>query len=254
MRNTMMRLLRNAYPAYRPVLSQFGMLDAIARKHLTDKRHHGYLPHYERHFSPWRKSEIKLLEIGIGGHEKKLGGGSLRTWKDYFPKGEIFGLDLYDKSFLQQPRITILQGDQNDPACLNEIGNRYGPFDIIIDDGSHISEHIITSYRALFPHVTANGLYVIEDLYLSYDEKDHGGSPVEFNDPRTANGFLKTLIEEMHWKYIPGYVCRNYGEHITEFCFYPKICFIQKGDNTHPDPYFQSEPAGKAEPASVPGA
>jgi hypothetical protein len=236
MRTEVMRLLRNIYPVYRPIVTRFGMLDVIARKHLTDKRHHGYLKHYQRHFSPWRNSKLKLLEIGIGGHDQLPGGASLRTWKDYFPKGEIFGLDLYDKSHLEQPRITVLQGDQNDPAFLEEMASRYGPFDLIIDDGSHISEHIITSFRALFPHLTANGLYVIEDLYLSYDEPS-GGSAVEFNDPRTANGMLKTLIEEMHYRYIPGYVCRSFGQHITEVCFYPRICFIQKGDNAKPLTY-----------------
>lgn len=249
MRSTVMSLLRSTYPVYRPVLSRLGMLDVIARKYPSDKRLHGYIPHYRRHFHPWRGRRIKLLEIGIGGHAEKKGGASLRMWKDYFPRAEIFGLDLYDKSYLQEPRITILQGDQNDPDALDAIARRHGPFDIIIDDGSHVSEHIITSYRALFPHVTPGGLYVIEDLYLSYEEKDHGGSAVEFDDPRTANGFLKTLVEEMHWKYIPGYACRAYGEQITELCFYRKICFIQKGDNAGLDPYLQRDAiaAGRAE-------
>jgi hypothetical protein len=255
MRREVMKLLRNAYPVYRPILSRFGLLDPIARKHLTDKRHHGYIKHYERHFGPWRNSRIKLLEIGIGGHDKYLGGASLKTWKDYFPKGQIYGLDLYDKRQLEQPRITILQCDQNDPVALDQLAARHGPFDIIIDDGSHISEHIITSFRALFPHLTANGLYVIEDLYLSYEEKDHGGSAVEFNDPRTANGFLKTLVEELHHLHIPGYVCRNFGEQITEVCFYRKICFIQKGENTR-DPYVHGEyvEAARPDPAGVAGA
>jgi hypothetical protein len=240
MRSAIKSVLKAAYPAYRPILSRLGMIEIIARKHAnTDKRLHGYLPYYRRHFHDRRHERIKLLEIGIGGHASRQGGDSLKIWKDYFPRGEIFGLDLYDKSYLQQPRITILQGDQNDPAVLGEIASRHGPFDIIIDDGSHVSEHIITSFRALFSHLAADGLYVIEDIYLSYEEKYHGGSSVEFNDPRTVNGFLKTLIEELHWKYIPGYVCGNYGEQITEVCFYRKICFIQKGDNTGLDPYIQ---------------
>ena len=255
MQSAVTSLLKSAYPVYRPIVSKLGMLDVMARKHGSDKRLHGYLKHYLRHFSPWRNSRIKLLEIGIGGHETKQGGHSLRMWKDYFPKGQIYGFDLYDKSHLQEPRITILQGDQNDPAILSEMATRHGPFDIIIDDGSHVSEHIITSFRALFPHLTANGLYAIEDLYLSYEERDHGGSLTEFNDPRTANGFLKTLVEELHHNYITGYTCRNYGEHITELCFYPKLCFIQKGDNSH-DPYVRPDYARGSYPdlANVPGA
>lgn len=239
MRNAAMSVLRNIYPLYRPILSRLGLLRYIARKYPSDKRLHEYIEHYEQHFRPWRGKKLKLLEIGIGGHNSKKGGESLKMWRDYFRNGEIYGLDLYDKSFLQQSRITILQCDQNDPVALTEVAKRHGPFDIIIDDGSHISEHIITSYRALYPHLQPNGLYVIEDLYLSYEEKDHGGSTVEFNDPRTANGFLKTLVEEMHWKYIPGYECKSYGKQITGMCFYRKICFIQKSDNSGLDPYLQ---------------
>ena len=114
MRDAVMSFLKNAYPVYRPIALETGH----ARRHGAEARVgqalHGYLKHYRAPFQPWRNKRIKLLEIGIGGHETKQGGYSLRMWKDYFPKGEIYGLDLYDKSHLQQPRITILQGDQND--------------------------------------------------------------------------------------------------------------------------------------------
>jgi hypothetical protein len=121
---------------------------------------------------------------------------------------------------------------------LDALASRWGPFDIIIDDGSHISEHIITSYRTLFPHLTAHGLYVIEDLYLSYQESA-GGSAVELDNPRTALGMLKTLIDDMHYRYIRGRTPQNYGDQNIGIAFYPKLCFIQKGDNTR-DPYVGS--------------
>jgi hypothetical protein len=236
MRSATMQLLRNAYPLYRPILSRLGLIDVMARKHRTDKHVHGYLKHYRRHFHPLRHSTYKLLEIGVGGFETTQGGSSLRMWKDYFPKAEIYGLDLYDKRHLQEPRITILQGDQNDPVFLEGLASRHGPFDIVIDDGSHFSEHIITSFRALFPHVTATGLYVIEDLQTSYDES-FGGSPAALDDPRTSIGMLKTLVDDMHFKYIPGRSPRSYGDKIMGICVYPKICFIEKGDNAGRDAY-----------------
>jgi hypothetical protein len=235
------RLFRRAYPLYRPLVSSLGLIDVMARKHGTDKRAHGYLKHYQHHFSPLRHSTRKLFEIGVGVGplDSREGGGSLRMWKDYFPKADIFGMDIVDRSHLEEPNIKIFQGDQNDPVLLEELASRWGPFDIIIDDGSHISEHIITSFRTLFPHVTANGLYVIEDLCLSYDESV-GGSAVEFDDPRTAFGMLKTLIDDMHYQYIPGRTPQSYGDQINGIAFYPKICFIQKSDNRRPDPYVGS--------------
>jgi hypothetical protein len=41
----------------------------------------------------------------------------------------------------------------------------------------------------------------------------------------------------MHFKYIPGRQPQSYGDRILEIAFYPKICFIQKGDNTMRDAY-----------------
>ena len=202
----------------------------------TDKYAHGYTKHYEHHFHSLRRKKLKLLEIGIGGNSEFVGGASLLMWKDYFPKSEIFGLDIVDKSSLNQSRIKIFQGDQNDPAFLNDLGSRWGPFDIIIDDGSHVSEHVIASYTALFPHVSENGIYVIEDLLSSYDDR-LGGSAVEFDNPRTSLGMLKTLIDDINYKYIPERKPEHYGDHILSISFYPKICFIQKGNNAMPDPY-----------------
>ena len=81
MQTTVKRLLRQAYPLYRPILSSFGLLDTIARKHGSDKRTHGYLQYYQRHFFPLRHATHKLLEIGVGGFESREGGASLRMWK-----------------------------------------------------------------------------------------------------------------------------------------------------------------------------
>jgi hypothetical protein len=55
----------------------------------------------------------------------------------------------------------------------------------VIDDGSKISEHTITSFLTLFPHVAAAGFDVIEDLFFSYDGTS-GGSPSRFDDPTTS--------------------------------------------------------------------
>jgi len=39
-----------------------------------------------------------------------------------------------------------------------------GPFDLIIDDGSHRPAHWLASYRALAGRVKPGGFYIIEDL------------------------------------------------------------------------------------------
>jgi hypothetical protein len=223
------QLLRNLYPLYRPALSALGRLDDMARIYRTDKSAHGYTAHYQNHFRHLRRKRIKLLEIGVGDG----GAASLKTWRDYFPKAEVYAFDIRDKTSLSGPRMHISQGDQGDSAFMTSYAEKNGPFDIVIDDGSHVSEHIITSYRALFPHVKDGGIYVIEDLFFSYDE-NNGGSPDDLNSPRAALGFLKTLVDDMHFRYVPKHA-ENYGDRIVGISFYPKICFIQKGDNTRKD-------------------
>ena len=44
-------------------------------------------------------------------------------------------------------------------------------FDIVIDDGSHILEHIIKTFTHIFPHVKKGGYYFIEDLMVIDLEK-----------------------------------------------------------------------------------
>jgi hypothetical protein len=135
-------------------------LTALAEKHGTDKwavrrggyPGHYYTPHYDVHFSPLRGKPVTLLEIGVGGYaDPNKGGQSLRMWKDYFPYGHIFGLDLYDKSALQEDRITIFQASQVDKAALDRIVDEIGGIDIIIDDGSHLNTHVIETFKLLFP-------------------------------------------------------------------------------------------------------
>jgi hypothetical protein len=241
------RLLRKTYRFYRPILTSFGLLPYMAKAHGTDKALHGYLEYYRHFFGPLRRAKLKLLEIGVGdggasAGDRRIvgqGGASLRMWKDYFPNAQIFAIDIVDKTHLEEPRITIARGDQNDPGFLDDLAKRWGPFDIVIDDGSHVSEHVITSFRALFPHVKDGGYYVVEDLFFSYDDSS-GGSSTELNSARTSVGMLKTLVDEMHFKYIAGRGPQSHGDRIVGVTFLPKICFIKKGDNTGRDRHVES--------------
>ncbi|MFL6121796.1 class I SAM-dependent methyltransferase, partial [Actinophytocola sp.] len=111
-----------------------------------------YARHYDTHLARHRGEPVRVLEIGIGGYDDpESGGASLRMWQRYFRRGLIYGLDIADKSSVRGPRIRTIQGDQGDPAFLADLGRRLGPFDIVIDDGSHENEHVRTSFDALLP-------------------------------------------------------------------------------------------------------
>jgi len=130
-----------------------------------------YFEIYDRHFSRFRDKEIHLLEIGI------LHGGSLQMWKDYFgAKVKIYGIDINPecKKF-EEENIQIFIGSQSDREFLREVKKQIPPVDILIDDGGHSMEQQITSFEELFEHVTANGVYLVEDLHTSYWEEFGGG-------------------------------------------------------------------------------
>jgi len=215
-------------------------LSGLARLFGTDKdASHFYTQHYHHHFRALRLRPINLLEIGIGGYEDpQQGGHSLRMWKAYFPSGRINGIDLYDKAPHQEARIRTFAGSQADEAFLKRVIGEIGTPDIIIDDGSHRSEHVIASFRILFPLLAPNGIYAIEDLQTSYwgtgstSTGDWDGS-TDLNAPHTSMNFLKSLVDSLNYEEfsIQGYAPNYFDRHIVGMHFYHNLAFIQKGRN-----------------------
>ena len=207
-------------------------LDFLALKYGTDKRAHGYIEHYQRIFAPLRKRALNILEIGVGGYkDSSVGGESLRMWQEYFPNSLIYSFDIEDKRAFEDKRIKIFQGNQNDPFFLEDLAAKIGRIDIVIDDGSHISSHIITSFRTLFPKLAENGIYVIEDLHTSY-WPGFGGNWRDLNSTATAVGMLKSLADGLHHDFIPQRNMSYFDSHIRAVHFYKSISFIFKGRNT----------------------
>ncbi|MFZ4499967.1 MAG: hypothetical protein ACOYMZ_00530 [Minisyncoccia bacterium] len=162
-------------------------LDEIALTYGTDKSStfHNYTEKYDHYFSVMRNSTIRILEIGIQN------GYSLKTWKEYFPNAEIYGIDIVDCTLMDEPRIKTLIGSQNDTTFLKQVQEQYGPFDIIIDDGSHYSTDMKISLDTLFPYLKQGGLYVVEDLHCCYWP--------EFSDGGTAfMSRLKQLMDSVN--------------------------------------------------------
>lgn len=190
----------------------------------TDKGESGYLPHYVRHLGPRRLEVRSVLEIGIGGDDDPTaGGGSLQLWQDYFPNAHILGLDVERKDLALGDRVKIVQGDQGDSVLLIELSSLYGPFDLVIDDGSHLGRHQRASFETLLPTMAAGSYYVIEDLYPSYWGSWEGGPP---GTPGTGIAFVKELVDRLHLGPDP----------IAAINLYWNIAFIQKGAQPPPRP------------------
>jgi len=208
-------------------------LNDLADRYLTDKGGglHWFTPHYEHHFAEFCDLPVRLLEIGIGEFHLMpgAGGGSLKMWKRYFRRGFVHGIDIYDKSYLDQPRLLTSRGDQNDPDFLRSVALEHGPFDIVIDDGSHINDHIHNSFRTLFPHLRPGGLYVIEDLWTSY-APGYGGTDQRSAASGTSIGLLKTLADGIHYEENTG-ASEDTDDQVVGLHVYHNIAFVEKGVN-----------------------
>ena len=158
-------------------------LTRLAIKHGTDKwGPHFYTPVYHKLFAHLRERPLRLLEIGVGGYEyKKVGGNSLAMWADYFPHAQITGVDIAEKELSLDPRIKVLRGSQDDAVFLGKVCEEHGPFDIVIDDGSHIPKHVVASFGILFPKLADGGIYAIEDVQTAF-WPNFGGSILHGGD------------------------------------------------------------------------
>lgn len=135
----------------------------------TDKvAHHGYHRFYPWFLSPFRRGPVRLLEIGID----QL--GSVRLWRRYFPAGvELHGIDRDEKQF-DDRAVQLHAVDQSDAAALHRFASGIDtPFDVIIDDGSHIPHHQLLTLGIIWKLLRPGGVYIIEDVETSYWGRSH---------------------------------------------------------------------------------
>lgn len=206
-------------------------LNRLALLFDTDKwGSHWYTQHYQRYFQPLKHKRLNILEIGVGGYERsETGGESLRMWKAYFRKSRIVGIDICDKTHFSEDRIDIRQCDQTDSEALLRLSDEYGGFDIIIDDGSHLNQHVIETFRVLFPVLKQNGIYAVEDTQTAYWPTWGGG----IGNPSNQMVFFRKLADGVNHAEFPieGYKPDYFDKNIVEISFLHNLIFIRKGDN-----------------------
>ena len=167
----------------------------IQPEYYTDKWQYAHV--YATIFADVCDDKIKLLELGIDGK------GSLYMWRDYFKNGEIYGVDI--KKVEDGGGVNTFRCDQSDVRGLEKTLKVYAPFDIIIDDASHIGALSKISFDHLFFNMLKpGGMYVIEDWGTGYwdvwgDGKnitkcDVVGDRIVSHDYGMV-GFLKSLVD-----------------------------------------------------------
>ena len=156
---------------------------------------HHYEHYYTDWFEPYRmKTDMRMVEIGVDA------GKSMKLWKDYFIHAErLVGLVYHNHpkiEFINQKtkktvvlhhsrihrvppseikreheaadsRVKIIEGDQSRMETMEALCQE-GPYDIILDDGSHLPSHVMYSLYSLWNCVKEGGMYIIEDIETSY--------------------------------------------------------------------------------------
>ncbi|WP_375460201.1 class I SAM-dependent methyltransferase [uncultured Enterovirga sp.] len=183
---------------------------------------------------------IRLLEIGVSN------GGSLEIWRKFLPEGsEIVGIDINPEcgKLTVSEGIEVFVGDASDKATLDALlGDR--SFDVIVDDGSHRSDHIISTFEALFPRLRGGGKYVVEDLHASYWE-DWGGG---FRKPGAAIEYFKDLVDGLNadsfletpdLPVLERARLEGFGRAATRVTFYDSVLVIELLGTPRSAPYRQ---------------
>lgn len=210
-------------------------LGALALANGSDKWGvlHRFTPHYDHHLRRLRNEAVRVLEIGVGGYAFMPGGGSLKMWKRYFHRGQIFGTDIFDKSHADELRVKTLVADQNDPDQMRRLAVEHGPFDVVIDDGSHVNGHVRTAFHTLFPHLNAGGVYVIEDLWTAFCP-GFGGEDARRPGPGTSLDLVKELVDSIQyeeWRGGAGEDAASVAATAVGLHVHHNIAFIEKGVN-----------------------
>lgn len=171
-------------------------LSRLAILHGTDKFGlHDYTPVYFDLLKDLRDRPLRMMEIGVGGYSHPdRGGESLATWRDFLPNAFLVGVDIQRKTMDLGPRVKILQGSQVDAEFLADAVKQYGPFDIILDDGSHMNEHVVETFGLLFPTLVPGGIYIVEDVQTATFPQ-YGGS-LELKEPNMV-GFFASMAADL---------------------------------------------------------
>jgi Methyltransferase domain len=220
-------------------------LDQIALKYKTDKSSlgHNYTEVYAQYFNDLRYQPIRLLEIGF------YHGSSAYTFEEYFPKASLYFIDIDPtvfENFGQQLSnrsqcSTVDQSDSNKLIAWAQ--NQKEKFTIIIDDGSHKMADQINTFEALFPFVSSNGFYIIEDLHAAYWKEygSQGSLTAPQANATSSIRFFQALIDDINYVGARtgcadfnkiNYTLRNslnyYQKHIKAIHFYGSLCIIIK--------------------------
>jgi hypothetical protein len=150
---------------------------------------HNYTTYYHALFDPVKYNVLRIFELGLGTNNIALPsnmgingrpGASLRGWRDFFPKADVYGADIDRDILFTEDRIKTYYCDQlstQDVSTLWKEPELLEEFDIIVDDGLHTLPANWHFFEHSIHKIKIGGVYIIEDilsrLISSYNELFH---------------------------------------------------------------------------------
>jgi predicted O-methyltransferase YrrM len=142
----------------------------------SDKSHSH---NYERGYSQILPESVNnMLEIGIANHSKDQ--SSLLAWEKLYPNASIYAIDIDESKLINERNIKSFIVNQFDREALNQFSKNLNiEFDLVIDDGVHLLMPTIDTFEAIFPLISKDGVYCIEDVRKNLPAWAEGHQMVE---------------------------------------------------------------------------
>jgi hypothetical protein len=228
--------MRIAAPAGNPLLDYFlGNPGRLVTKWLN------YFDAYHRHLQRFRGAPVTVLEFGV------FHGGSLQMWRHYFgSRARIVGVDIQAgcKRF-EEDGIAVRIGDQEDRAFLRDLGKEFAPFDVVIEDGGHRMGQQIATFEEIFPRMSADGVYVAEDLHTSYWTEFGGG----YRREGTFIEYAKALVDRLnawHTQSPEQFAVDDFTRQAASMHFYTSMLVVERKPVEAPQKLMTGRPSGSS--------
>ena len=150
---------------------------------------------------------------------------------EYFgPLATVVGIGI-DKNCKQSESdyMHVRIGDQSNTNFLESVLNEFGTPDLVLDDGGHVMQHVRSSFDYLYPRLSRNRIYMVEDMHTAY-WKEYGEGYLVSD---SSIEYSKNLIDQLNYQHMREEIATpQFIRDTNSISFYDSIVEFEKGTLT----------------------